>query len=1191
MRKVFALFVLLLFAVTGSVHALVEDINANDVITVNTVATKGTFKANTWYTIYNQGRKAYAYGDATVTSQAPMSGYSVNDGHKFLIRFVSSGTEGKYYIQTAAGSYYKDLANNSSTGITTDKASAGLFTIGEISSGNWYLKGTNFVMDSNGAAILGYGTTIPTTAGGNNAWTMYEVSTCDPSQLSGGALVSYQLLKGDLFRIQSRGNSTQYICENTATHKATTQAKTSLSSTRMRQMWVIEHDDNGFSLRNADSGEYLQDNYTCTSSKYYWNVRLSPNNTSASDPYIIFAHGEIKSGTNNCINLNGGSSGLTNYRYDNDKNSEWIIVPVTEVSTEAVKAKFDQVSKSDKIDLEAGVYYQFINLNNGGMLTERLSDGMVIALEASEKSWNQYWKLAQNEEGMYSLQNVYSGKYINRKAVNASSACGGNYMTTSTVSNNRFWSIEEGSYPWQTTINFIEPIKPTTGISINTSSLSYNNDINATDAQWVVKRVELTEEEIQQAQDEYSDNKILLNTSTTVLNGRIQKFFTDYACTTLRDEYKEMSDEEITALMDNESAPLPSRMKRMVLKIKNDTWGHREKEFRIYDYAPYSDPTKWNSGSLVGTSYQFSPQTGPTGISVKAGDIIIFYVNANPAAYTTLEYSSVPGCNVTATRTSLKRGVNIFTPNADGFIYIHHTITNTSKKLADFSPITIHIEGGRVQGYFDITRGHTNADWKDMKATLFQDEIVHLKSKYYQYNMHYDQLLKEIKPGELDEVDTDGCPKGIEGTLRRWDDLVAVQRYVMGADQFNDRFNCMLSASSSSNGNPYASSYGTYYPGVGTIMNYDALTHGKEYDHGGNFWCIAHETGHVHQNLYNMAGCTEVSNNNFSQINTWIQGSNTGRGGPWSEAQSSFHQKVFWFEYDLWQRSRAYFQLWLYFHLQEHDTTFYPRLFDKFRETPMSRSGNKNNPGSGTTDYLRFAKFACDVAQADLSEFFQFWGFFVPLDNYEVGDYSNSYFTTTQAEINEAIAYMHQYKKKLGNILFIDERIEKYPADYPGMPEGAMRVATTPGATPGVASQVGETGMFTMFVDDVDYMQYACTVSTTTGKVIVSQASGKGAVGFKVYDADHNLVNCYNTHNFTLPSSVYSKPFYILAALGDGTDRLLYDPNDISAVINNATAENGYDATAPVYSLDGQPVAMPQSGKIYIQNGVKFRMK
>ena len=186
---------------------------------------------------------------------------------------------------------------------------------------------------------------------------------------------------------------------------------------------------------------------------------------------------------------------------------------------------------------------------------------------------------------------------------------------------------------------------------------------------------------------------------------------------------------------------------------------------------------------------------------------------------------------------------------------------------------------------------------------------------------------------------------------------------------------------------------------------------------------------------------------------------------------------------------------------------------------------------------------------------------------------------------------MQQYPKKLGNILFIDERIEKYPANYPGMPEGAMRLPTTPGVNPGDASAVGQTGMFTMFVDDPDYKQYTCVASPTTGKVVVSQSSGKGAVGFKVYNADHKLVNAYNTYTFILPEEIRSQPYYIKVALGDGSDRLIYDPRDISEVSDAKQEDLAVDKNQPICDLNGRLVANPQPGSIYIQNGKKFRMK
>ena len=90
----------------------------------------------------------------------------------------------------------------------------------------------------------------------------------------------------------------------------------------------------------------------------------------------------------------------------------------------------------------------------------------------------------------------------------------------------------------------------------------------------------------------------------------------------------------------------------------------------------------------------------------------------------------------------------------------------------------------------------------------------------------------------------------------------------------------MLSASSSSKGNPYASTYGTYYPGVGDYLNYQRFTRGSEDDEGAPIWVVAHETGHIHQKAINMAGDTEMSVNFFSQVYRWLQGTNVGRGRP-----------------------------------------------------------------------------------------------------------------------------------------------------------------------------------------------------------------------------------------------------------------------------------------------------------------------
>ena len=100
------------------------------------------------------------------------------------------------------------------------------------------------------------------------------------------------------------------------------------------------------------------------------------------------------------------------------------------------------------------------------------------------------------------------------------------------------------------------------------------------------------------------------------------------------------------------------------------------------------------------------------------------------------------------------------------------------------------------------------------------------------------------------------------------------------------------------------------------------------------------------------------------------------------------------------------------------------------RKYPINKWSGPGTPSSyGKDDYLHLAKMICDVAQADLSEFFEAYGMFIPVKLLAVGDYSNYTVTTTQQHINSAKKYMQKYEKKLGNIMFIDDRIIQKKAD------------------------------------------------------------------------------------------------------------------------------------------------------------------
>ena len=97
-------------------------------------------------------------------------------------------------------------------------------------------------------------------------------------------------------------------------------------------------------------------------------------------------------------------------------------------------------------------------------------------------------------------------------------------------------------------------------------------------------------------------------------------YFTDPGCTALKPQFQSMSDADLTNLMSQPAGgaagnyiALPASVQAMALKVKNNTWGHREKEFRVYDYKPYSDDTQWNYDQYVGNGLHVLAPNRPHG--------------------------------------------------------------------------------------------------------------------------------------------------------------------------------------------------------------------------------------------------------------------------------------------------------------------------------------------------------------------------------------------------------------------------------------------------------------------------------------------------------------------------------------------------------------------------------------------------
>ena len=781
--------------------------------------------------------------------------------------------------------------------------------------------------------------------------------------------------------------------------------------------------------------------------------------------------------------------------------------------------------------LKDGSYYRISSPTYSLYMTE--VDGKQLkSIALDETNLLQCWKMVKKGSG-YAIQNAVTERYVQSQTTTS-----GIYLT-GTTAYTLYPALVSGTTTWT--------IANSSGDSwgLHTASSQSYNVVrwytNADASKWQFQEVELNEEDLEKARAPYEVfNELEKNKSA--LQTRLNNLFSDYACTTLKEEIQALTDEELAE--DANFAGLNDDMKAMVLKVKNNTWqqftneatgytADYERFFRIADYKIYSNYAEMCNRSNFEMSNQFGKLSGPTGIVAQKGDIIYLYVEASPKSECTLQLETVgtngvPGDNRTGQTMDLKRGLNVYMASEQKMLYIFHQLNNTKKYLANYPDIKIHIEGGSLHGYWDATRGMTNADWALLQQDLLKEDVcknVNLKTKHLVFAMD-NKLVKECEPKEM------------EGLMRIWDMIPENEERYMGVEDFEGRYNNIWNAFSINYNYMFATTNGTYYneSTLPTIMNYSNMRK------RGNLWGPSHEMGHNHQASINVIGTTESSNNMFSNINTFEQGIGTSRRQISADVFWELGKQTPWVKRNIWNTTSMFYQLYLYFHVQHHDDQFLPNLFRKMRTSPINKGtatanvtyinneGNEVtgtvNVASGAKDYLHLAKMICDVAQADLSEFFEAYGMFVPINKVHVGDYTNYLVTTTQSEIDAAKKYMKKYPKKLGNIMFIEDHIlpmkEADPNNkFEGLPDASGKKINNLDQHNEVGEYknlpIGDMGDYeqydgrTEFATDNDY----CTISSNT-----ISFKGTGCLGHKFYDADGNLIWATNASKTTMPTGL-----------------------------------------------------------------------
>ena len=852
--------------------------------------------------------------------------------------------------------------------------------------------------------------------------------------------------------------------------------------------------------------------------------------------------------------------------------SEFRFDPVTTLTNEQVLARLAQLTKVVDPTKDLTKYYQIVSDTYDRAMREDFIVGELSTSGFNSSDYSYYWKLERLANGRYVFQNAVTGKYIVPQNGQTSRS-----YTTAEGKGTGFDLQRNTDDPYVLAFEMVDA----NNVGIHCAeSQGYHpvgwythNEAN----KWVFKEVTLDPAKLKEQQDAYK-TRVDLTKNVDVYAEKVAKYFTNSAATEVTAATKAMTDEALKAQMTTEG--VPQGLQEVVLKIKNQSWTvypsgrNWEKLFRIADYKVYSENNYGAWARSMGIGYDYGSMTNPTGVTARDGEDLFVFLGDDIPQNATVQIELVPlGTRSAGKYYNLKKGLNIILNQGENNVFVNYIgrTFNNGKYLKDYKPMNIHIEGGKVNGYFDLTKGNTNEDWKTMQS----DGLVWAKA----FNMKGELIVMNMPGADCKQY----TPNNMKELVEIWNSIVQREDDLMGFRAAKrDKCNNVLNATAVDHGYMYATTGGTYYNynTLGDVLNYDKMKWGN-----GTLWGPAHEFGHNHQQLFNTAGMTEISVNMYSNMVMFTSGRVTSRSencsyidvdgkkydGVCESAVSTyadrFANKKKWFEYGTWGTTQMYYKLYMMFHATGLDDQFWHNCLDYLRKNRLEGQGTANCQGQN--DYLLFAKACCVAAKQDLSSFFEAWGHFYDVNGSVIGDYSNTTMYTTRAQWMEAKKFMQKFPKgPANNMIFIDDHIRPTPAIYPNAAPGTMREDFNGAVRVGT---MGDFGSWDQFKKDSLGTGWAVVKEEKTvngRRTYTMEAKNSHVVGFKIYDSKGNLMYFANTKTFTIPKKVMEAAGNNIQVKVCGSDGSEVDPIKDTTGINTFTApSNG--GKVDVYSIYG----------------------
>ena len=578
------------------------------------------------------------------------------------------------------------------------------------------------------------------------------------------------------------------------------------------------------------------------------------------------------------------------------------------------------------------------------------------------------------------------------------------------------------------------------------------------------------------------------------LEEQLLTVFTDITCSEIKPD---VTQEQIEAL--------PEFFIQTASALKDDSYNKWEKEFRIREYCPYSSADEWADKLMT---RKYGDLDNPTGIYVNEGDEVVVLVGdthgqsisiQNIGEETSKGYAQT---SVNGDIYPLKEGVNKLTAKQTGMLFVMY---NTNIQNPDAQPIKIHIPlgGGKVCGFFSLKEHQTNQKYKELIDKAEYKYLCGIGNAIILY-FHHKQLKAAV-------------PYDILSSIELWDNMIQWQQELMGIeDVYPKQMNNHIFAISPEGGYMWASEgrIGFVYTVLGDILRKSYLMASR------NSWGPAHEIGHVHQGAINWASTTESSNNLFSNYTIYKFGQNCSRGTELAVPEYAANVKkatlVFrrcvenkaWCDFgtdyqgeDPEMHARMNWQLWNYYHRCGYNPQFFPTLFKLMRENRVSTQ----DPGE---NQMMYARMACRAANENLTDFFERWGFFVPI-SMKVNQYGTYNYIVTDAMIKETKEFMKQFPAPKHAFYYLEDRKK---------------------GDPGLDTTPPDVGYFTQFAED---MKITKQITYTISGHQVNVQNGEQAVAFEIKEND-NLKYFGTSFQFEIPNTISPDRVKLYAVQADG---------------------------------------------------------